>query len=397
MQARNDTRISDLLECSFDGAWGPVDDSEKGAPVLRSTDMRGGQISFSDVAYRQIPAKTLRNKALRDGDILVNKSSGSAHLVGASVLFKRPDDNNTYICSNFIRCLRPQKDTVLPEYFHFALQSPAFRQQVFGAQRTTSGLRNLKITEYLAAEIPVPPLDEQHRIVDRIKECMERIDEIRELRAEALKEAEACSAALIEDLIADAHGVEVSLGSVCGIESGLVDPREKGFSNLLHVGGANIKSGTGTFIELKTAKEEGLISGKHLFGEKDVLYSKIRPYLRKVARPGFRGLCSADMYPLRPREDALNRDFLFLLLLSRDFTNYANSVSNRAGMPKINRKDLFAYRFILPSLDEQEELAQILDSAFSSALSVASELRQSNKALDAIQEAILRKAFAGEL
>ena len=54
-----------------------------------------------------------------------------------------------------------------------------------------------------------------------------------------------------------------------------------------------------------------------------VLYSKIRPYLKKVARPDFQGLCSADIYPLKPTSNAITRDFLFHLLLTKGFTDYA--------------------------------------------------------------------------
>jgi type I restriction enzyme S subunit len=146
-----------------------------------------------------------------------------------------------------------------------------------------------------------------------------------------------------------------TLGAVCEIVGNLVDPRLPAYSSLQHVGGANIVSHTGELIDLKTAQEEELISGKYLFTPDDVLYSKIRPYLRKVALPGFTGLCSADIYPLRPRQH-IRREYLGYLLLSDQFTEYANRVSNRAGMPKINREQLFAYEFALLSLTEQDRV-----------------------------------------
>jgi type I restriction enzyme S subunit len=75
------------------------------------------------------------------------------------------------------------------------------------------------------------------------------------------------------------------LGEVCEISSTLVDPRKPDFINLLHIGAGNMISGTGELVDIKTAKEEGLKSGKFLFDRTMVLYSKIRPYLMKVARP----------------------------------------------------------------------------------------------------------------
>lgn len=148
----------------------------------------------------------------------------------------------------------------------------------------------------------------------------------------------------------------VCLGDVCDIKSSLVDPRHDHALRLFHVGGANIEATTGRLIGLKSAEQEELISGKYLFEPRDVLYSKIRPYLRKVALPSFQGLCSADIYPLRPAEDQLDREFLFYLLLSDEFTAYANRVSNRAGMPKINREQLFAFKAVLPPLAEQRRI-----------------------------------------
>src|SRR4029077_970115 len=110
---------------------------------------------------------------------------------------------------------------------------------------------------------------------------------------------------------------------VCGISSALVDPRRTQYFKMLHVGGANIESMTGKLLDLQTAEEEGLKSGKFLFDEQMVLYSKIRPYLEKVARPDFRGLCSADIYPLSPIDGHLDRGYLYHLLLTPTFTDYA--------------------------------------------------------------------------
>ena len=144
----------------------------------------------------------------------------------------------------------------------------------------------------------------------------------------------------------------VQLADVCSIASALVDPRDAAYRHLLHVGGANISAGTGELRDLRSAADEKLISGKYLFGPKDVLYSKIRPYLRKVALPTFSGLCSADMYPLRVDPNQLDREYLYYLLLSDHFTAYANRVSNRAGCQR-STAQLFAFTFLLPELDAQ--------------------------------------------
>ena len=155
----------------------------------------------------------------------------------------------------------------------------------------------------------------------------------------------------------------VTLGSVVEIASGQVDPRQVPYCDMIHVGGDNIESHSGKLLNLKTAGEQGLISGKYLFDRKDVLYSKIRPVLNKVVAPNFEGICSADIYPLRPINGKLCQEFLVHLLRSDDFLGYTATCSSRTNIPKINRDALFAYQAMLPPLPEQRRIAAILDKA----------------------------------
>ncbi len=191
--------------------------------------------------------------------------------------------------------------------------------------------------------------------------------------------------------------VEKRLGDVCSITSALVDPRVSDYIDMIHVGAGNIVAKTGELIELKTAREECLISGKFPFDDTMVLYSKIRPYLMKVARPQFSGLCSADMYPLAPSTSQITRDFLYYLLMSKPFTDYAVIGSARAGMPKVNREHLFEFQAWLPSIIKQKELAAILDSYHIATQHLDAIYRNKLNALDELKQALLHRAFSGEL
>ena len=189
-------------------------------------------------------------------------------------------------------------------------------------------------------------------------------------------------------------GQRVRLGDVCAISSALIDPRRAQYLHMPHVGGANIESTTGKLIALRSAEEEGLKSGKFLFDERMVLYSKIRPYLMKVARPDFRGLCSADIYPLSPIDGRLDRTFLFHLLLAPTFTEYAITGSARAGMPKVNRDHLFAFEFQLPPLPEQQRIVGILDEAFEGIATAKANAEKNLQNARALFESHLQSVFA---
>jgi type I restriction enzyme S subunit len=117
----------------------------------------------------------------------------------------------------------------------------------------------------------------------------------------------------------------------------------------------------------------------------------------KVARPDFDGLCSADVYPLKPRKGILNRDYLFFLLLSKKFTNYAIEGSGRAGMPKVNRNHLFAYRVTLPDLDTQITSAARIDSTMNARSKLSAIYQAKLTSLQELKLALLHKAFSGQL
>jgi restriction endonuclease S subunit len=163
------------------------------------------------------------------------------------------------------------------------------------------------------------------------------------------------------------------------IQQGQVIPSRAPFSEMLHLGPENIESNTGRILELKTNSELRIRSGNYLFSADQIVYSKIRPYLNKVALPDFEGTCSADMYPLLPRKKHFTRVFLFQFFLSEQFVKQAASFQERTGIPKINRDQLKSIRFPKPSFEEQEQIAQILvrsDTKFEVHGRTASSLRE---------------------
>jgi type I restriction enzyme S subunit len=122
----------------------------------------------------------------------------------------------------------------------------------------------------------------------------------------------------------------------------------------------HVESATGRLLQTESAAEQGAESGKYWCDAGDVIYSKIRPALRKVAIAPHDCLCSADMYPLKGTNGLANR-FLYWYLLSEPFSDFALQESARVAMPKLNRETLSAATLPLPPPDEQERIAKFLD------------------------------------
>jgi len=269
-----------------------------------------------------------------------------------------------------------------------------FEQVAVGAT-----VKSLRLRHFQELPIPLPPLPEQRRIVSILDEAFAAITKAKANAEQNLKNAKELFESYLQGVFENkGEGwEEKTLEEVCEISSKLIDPKKSEFQNLIHIGAGNIESQKGTLIDLKTAKEENLISGKFLFDESMILYSKIRPYLMKVVNCEFQGLCSADIYPLLPIKGKMIKDFLYHLVLTKDFTDYAILGSQRAGMPKVNREHLFAYKLFLPSIKEQQNIVRKLDALSAETQKLENIYQNKINDLEELKKSILQKAFSGEL
>ncbi len=144
--------------------------------------------------------------------------------------------------------------------------------------------------------------------------------------------------------------------SIASIESNLVDPEK--FRDLPHIAPNNIEKGTGRLLPYCTVFEDGVTSPKHLFRKGQLLYSKIRPKLSKVIIAEFEGLCSADMYPVKP---LISGSYLKLVMLSSVFLGQVTKGDNRLAMPKTNKEQLNQVLLPVPPLPEQHRIVEKVD------------------------------------
>ena len=152
----------------------------------------------------------------------------------------------------------------------------------------------------------------------------------------------------------------VCLGNVAQIERDIVDPSaiEDG---TFYVGMENIESG-GRFVGVRPVNAGELLSVKFSFAPHHLLYGKLRPYLAKIARPEFDGICSTDILPVLPGPN-LDRSYLAWLLLSPHMVAQASSRATGASLPRLSPKALAELKIPLPPLPEQRWIAEILDKA----------------------------------
>ena len=152
----------------------------------------------------------------------------------------------------------------------------------------------------------------------------------------------------------------VALGEVATIERSGVDPSTLP-PHTTYLGLEHIERG-GRIIGRSSVAEAELASTKFRFSADHVLFGKLRPNLGKISRPGFDGVCSTDILPIRPGRD-LDRGYLAHYLSQPSMVDFAASRTSGANLPRLSPTVLAQFPIPLPPLPEQRRIAAILDSA----------------------------------
>ena len=367
-----------------------------GPHFIRITDIGDGIINDSGAPYCKIDSDSFIKYKINKDDILIARMGS----VGENGLATHNIDG---VFASYLIRIVPRSNA---KYVCNFLQTNLYWGQISEkAQGTTRLNVNANVLKNLI--IPLPPLAEQQRIVDRIESLFSKLDEAKEKAQAVVDSFETRKAAILHkaftgELTAkwrEEHGVSIDnwkttrFDSVAAIRSNLVDPAE--YQSFPHIAPDNIEKKTGVLLEYHTIAEDGVTSGKHRFYSGQILYSKIRPYLSKAVVVDFDGLCSADMYPIEAYQNAR---CLWYYMLSDEFLLQASTAGSRSVLPKINQKELSALTVHLPTNDrEQEEIARILDELFDKEQQTKEAAEIVLDQIELMKKSILARAFRGEL
>lgn len=254
----------------------------------------------------------------------------------------------------------------------------------------TRGIRerssDFRFETFAGLSLPVPPTEEQDTIDAFLRHALAKANRLIRTKRRLIELLQEQKQAIIHQAVtrgldADARlkpsGVEW-LGEIpehwslrrlkflTAINSGQVDPKHEPYKDYVLIAPNHIESGTGRILAEETAHAQGADSGKYIVQAGQIIYSKIRPNLRKAAIARTDCLCSADMYPMTPRVSELRPEYLLLLLLSKPVTKYVVDCSMRVAMPKVNRETLGDCWLWYPTIEEQDRILASLPEEFRS-------------------------------
>lgn len=308
-------------------------------------------------------------KLIRKGDFVINSRSDRRGSCGISQY-----DGS---CSLINTVLRPRRE-MSNVYFSFVFRSDLFADEFYRwGNGIVDDLWSTKWSSMKRIYIPFPPLDVQRQIATYLDAKCAKIDAVIAKQQQVIEKLKAYKLSVITEAVTKGlnpdvpmkdSGIEwigstpidwkiLKFGLAARVSANLVSPVD--YLDYPQISPESVEKDSGRILEHKTVAEAGVISWNHLFVRGQIIYSKIRPLLNKVAIAPFDGLCSADMYPIDTENDP---GFITYVMRSCYFTAQVGLVTeNRVKMPKINQSELSKIMITLPPLQEQVELAEYLD------------------------------------
>jgi type I restriction enzyme S subunit len=132
------------------------------------------------------------------------------------------------------------------------------------------------------------------------------------------------------------------------------------------------------------------------FGATSVLFGRLRPYLRKVAKPSFQGVCTPEILVMNANYKVCQPEFLFLLASSKPVLQKAIELSSGTRMPRTSAKDINDLNIPLPPLEEQHRIVDLMESV-DDAIDSAHHLTETTKtARSALLQDLLSPTRAAE-
>lgn len=195
-------RLGELLIDLKYGTSVPCSYEVSGIPVLRipNINTKSNCIDLNDLKFASLSAKETADLSLKNDDILLVRSNGSAALVGRFALVE--GDYEALCYAGYL--IRIRTLYVNNKYLKIISNSRYFRQLIEVPIRTTTGVKNINASEVSRLLIALPPLQEQERIVAKFELLNTLCNKLEETVSKAYK----YSSQLMESVLQEAFSIQ---------------------------------------------------------------------------------------------------------------------------------------------------------------------------------------------
>lgn len=310
-----------------------------------------------------------------------------------------------YCLGRGVAALRPC--TISKSFLRYALIN--FEQYLYDSANGTTFLQ-IASKSLKRMPFPLPPFDEQQRIVSFLDEVFAKLDETKALAQAVVDGSELRRTAILHKaftgelsrLWRDEHGITLDSWQKKFLSEVLLPmqtkrPTGKTFRYIDIDSIDNKRQAVGAPKIIETAKAPSRANRAVESG--NVLFSMVRPYLKNVAfidESLSDCIASTGFFVCRCKADLLSK-FLYQFLCFDETISYLTQFMKGDNSPAIRRDEFLGMSINLPSLEEQKEIIRLLDDLLSREKRTKYIATKTLERIDLLKKSILARAFRGEL
>jgi type I restriction enzyme, S subunit len=364
--------------------------SDRGALFMRMTNLSRESIypDLSDHKLVDLPQNETEGlrTALQDGDILISITADIGIIGYVNARIPKP----TYI-NQHIACLRlpPKQADSLFQSYYLASYGP---QRRFAELTDVGAKTGINLTTVGKLKLLRPPLPEQHAIAKALSDADALLTELDRLIAKKrdLKQAAMQQLLTGQTRIPGFQGKwEVKrFGELAIPRKDRVDPGRTAVHEFC-VELEHIEPGTGKLLGNTSTGENSSL--KSVFREGDVLFGKLRAYLRKYWLATKPGVCSTEIWVFAPNIDLVTAAYLYQLVKIDQFIDVA-STAYGTHMPRSDWNVVKNYELRVPNTPEQTAIAEVLTDMDAE----LAALEQQREKTQALKQAMMQELLTGK-
>jgi type I restriction enzyme S subunit len=337
--------------------------------------------------------KTKAQQIAHEGDLLVAEIDAKVGGVGIV-----PRELDGAIVSSHYFLFEIDESKCLRSWLDWFVRADGLRDQ-FTARGSTN-YAAIRPHHVLNCEIPLPPLEEQRRIVARIEELAARVHQARQLRAESNSETEAFLMKVLAETFGKLMEDVTSIGAAFRVTTGGTPSR-----HVPQYWGGDVKwvsSGEVAFCKITDTREK--ITEQGMANSNAKIYPPNTVLLAMIGQGKTRGQCAIlncnastnqNVAAIHVHETQHNPEFVYWWLLSR----YQASRFTETGtaQPALSGERVKQMPIPLPSFGTQAEVVRQLNTLDGKTDCLRKLQITTTTEMDALLPSILSKAFRGEL
>ena len=394
-------KLGDVCEFRRGLTYSKNDEVENSSnAVLRSNniDLITNRLDLSEIKYISDKIKIDETKKVKRDSLLICTANGSKAHLGKVALI---DDDYDFAFGGFMGLLIPS-ESVYPRFFYYALISENYKKFIKSLS-DGANINNLKFQDLSKFEIPIPPLEEQKRIVKILDEKFAQLESLKANAQTNLQNAKD----LFQAKLTSIYNSNYSLVKVCEIAT------IKG-GKRIPKGRKLVTENTGhPYIRVTDFTDNGSVSLDDIRYITEDIYQIIKRYTITVddvfisiaGTIGKVGIVPTELNNANLTENACKlilkenvfNKYIVYIFLSDEVKKITQESARANAMPKLSILRLSEIEIPLPPLPEQKRIVKEFDTLSEKVRQLQEIYTKQIANCDELKQSYLQKAFEGEL